>query len=129
MKLNRKGFTLVELLAVFVVLGIIAAITIPAIGGIIHSSKENVYTKQIETLKNTAKTYMASNSKDLPKTTDEAKCISLEQLKKEGILKKENIRDPRKSNEYLDGGILVRYNGVKYTYEYMENLDECETIG
>jgi type IV pilus assembly protein PilA len=32
---NRKGVTLVELLAVVVILGIIAAIAVPTIGGLI----------------------------------------------------------------------------------------------
>lgn len=36
----RKGFTLVELLAVIVVLAIILAIAIPGISGIIESSKK-----------------------------------------------------------------------------------------
>ena len=33
---NEKGLTLVELLAVIVILGIIAAIAVPSIGGIIR---------------------------------------------------------------------------------------------
>lgn len=36
---NEKGLTLVELLAVIVILGIIAAIAIPAIGNIIENSR------------------------------------------------------------------------------------------
>lgn len=36
---NEKGLTLVELLAVIVILGIIAAIAVPAIGGVISNSK------------------------------------------------------------------------------------------
>ena len=40
---NQKGFTLVELLAVIVILGIIAAIAIPSIGGIIDKSKEDAH--------------------------------------------------------------------------------------
>jgi type IV pilus assembly protein PilA len=46
---NQKGLTLVELLAVIVILGIIAAIAIPSIGGIIDNSKKNA-DEQTETL-------------------------------------------------------------------------------
>ncbi|WP_318615192.1 type II secretion system protein [Sporosarcina sp. YIM B06819] len=38
---NEKGLTLVELLAVIVILGIISAIAVPAIGNIITNSKVN----------------------------------------------------------------------------------------
>lgn len=38
---NEKGITLVELLAVIVILGIIAAIAVPAIGGMISKSRVN----------------------------------------------------------------------------------------
>lgn len=39
--IKQKGLTLVELLAVIVILGIIAAIAIPAIGNIIENSKKD----------------------------------------------------------------------------------------
>jgi type IV pilus assembly protein PilA len=38
---NQRGLTLVELLAVIVILGIIAAIAVPSIGGIIEKSKKD----------------------------------------------------------------------------------------
>ncbi|RFU71574.1 type II secretion system protein [Peribacillus saganii] len=40
---NQKGLTLVELLAVIVILGIIAAIAVPSIGGIIKNSKTDAH--------------------------------------------------------------------------------------
>lgn len=38
-KKNQKGLTLVELLAVIVILGIVAAIAVPAISGVISNAK------------------------------------------------------------------------------------------
>ncbi len=38
---NERGLTLVELLAVIVILGIIAAIAVPSIGDIIEKSRED----------------------------------------------------------------------------------------
>jgi len=38
---NQKGLTLVELLAVIVILGIVAAIAVPAVGNIIEDSRED----------------------------------------------------------------------------------------
>ncbi|MDQ0232817.1 type II secretion system protein [Metabacillus malikii] len=37
---NQRGLTLIELLAVIVILGIIAAIAVPAIGNLIENSRE-----------------------------------------------------------------------------------------
>ena len=42
-KFNKKGFTLVELLAVIVILALIMAIAIYSISGILQTSRENVY--------------------------------------------------------------------------------------
>lgn len=121
----KKGFTLVELLAVFIVLGIIAMITMPIVGNVIQTSKEKTYTKQLEIVKETARTYMTSHSAELPSTSGESKCVSIETLKKEGLLKNEDIKDPKENNKYFNGGILVTYDGVKYTYEYIEKIEEC----
>ncbi len=55
---NQKGLTLVELLAVIVILGVIAAIAVPAIGGVISNSKTNADVQSKELLKDTAVRYL-----------------------------------------------------------------------
>ncbi len=76
---NEKGFTLVELLAMLVVLGILMGVTIPNITGILSQSKNNQIledaTKMIETTKIKIATHSTGYDK-IPKISA-GECIVL----------------------------------------------------
>lgn len=57
---NRKGVTLVELLAVIVIMGIIAAIAVPAIGGLIENSRQKAAEAEYSNILDAARLYAQS---------------------------------------------------------------------
>lgn len=70
---NEKGLTLVELLAVIVILGIIAAIAVPAIGKIIDNTKDKAILADASNILSAAKLAIAEGSctSDTECTTDD----------------------------------------------------------
>ena len=59
--MNKKGFTLVELLAVVVILAIIAIIAVPLILGVIESSKKGAFKDSVYGLLEAGDIYVASS--------------------------------------------------------------------
>ena len=57
--LNNKGYTLVEILAVIVILGMLLVIVIPNVGNLINMNKENNIKQFNISIKNAAKLYIS----------------------------------------------------------------------
>ena len=62
---NRKGFTLVELLVVIVILGIVTGLSIPLIRNIQANNEKKEFKTYMETLKYSSKLYVDSYGEDL----------------------------------------------------------------
>ncbi len=71
---DQRGLTLVELLAVILILGIIAAIAVPSIGNIVAKSKYDAAKADAIQVINSAKLYVASNG--VPDTTTDTDLTS-----------------------------------------------------
>ena len=54
LKKNQKGFTLVVLLAVMVILGIMMAIAMPNVTGILNKNRASIYVEDAKKLATTA---------------------------------------------------------------------------
>lgn len=127
---NKNGFTLVELLAVIVILSLLALLTSTAVTKLVKDSKEDLYQTQIELIKASAEAWGADNIYKLP---SEGKCayITVENLKQYGILDS-SVVDPR-TNEQISDSLKIKissktgeYGGIITTYEVdPESVSGC----
>jgi len=71
-KNQDKGFTLVELLIVIVILGILATVTVFAVRGITSEAQTNACDTEVKTVQTAAQAYFASNPATLTLGADAA---------------------------------------------------------
>ncbi len=76
-KMNRKGFSLVELLAMMVVISILMVIAVPNIVGILKNSREDQGLEDVNNLINGAKAKISSKQAANPKETDACVIMTL----------------------------------------------------
>ena len=112
----KKGFTLVEMLAVITLLGLLALVVIPASEAIIKNSKNDSYNIQIQNIKNAMKNYASSNAFNMPTVNGDYVELTLGDLKREGFLEKEFINP--KNEKCFSNDILLRITRVKNNYKY-----------
>lgn len=141
---NKKGFTLVELLAVIVVLGIIMVIVIPAVSNNSKTAKEAVLKTKVNLVVDQASIwgedninyFLTSNKgplKDCTEAGNEVTCkLTFNDLAEAGYVKyddeeKKLITDPTKNRASLnDEIVLLTYD--KSTRKVSSKLDPNSTL-
>ena len=79
--MNKKGFTLTELIVVIVIIGLVLLIVIPVSSNIMQNNAEKKGTFYVQTLENAVNTYC-----DMYKTNN----VTLKELTSEGLFKTES---------------------------------------
>ena len=124
----KKGFTLVELLAVLTVLGIIALISYPVVTKQINDSKEKSYKNQIKTIVNAANRWAFDNDNLLPyeENGNTSINVSIETIQQAGYLQSGDVIDPR-NDEPMVGCIEITYDKTykQHEYKYVKECDDA----
>jgi prepilin-type N-terminal cleavage/methylation domain-containing protein len=125
--INKKAFTLIELMAVVIILGIVSTITVVAINYTIQTSKQRLYIEQIERLTSSVRKWAVDNTEQLPTSEGGVVFFSVSRLKDEGIVDTEVVMDPRTSTE-LDGCVTIKYEPSFQEYDYKYEDMDCSLV-
>ena len=119
----KRGFTLVELLAVLILLGVVSLIAIPSIGKILNRSREKARESTKNELIKAAKNYYADNIRELP-DDGSYKCLSVSKIEENGYISNDDIVDPT-TEEKLTGYVKIYFDNTynQYTYEYVKSCE------
>ena len=121
--MNKKGFTLVELLAVIVILSIITIVSFTIIFKLVSKSRDNIYEENIKLLEKAAEKWQLDHE-DLVGTTTPY-CLDVADIEKGGYISKDSLKDPRQTkSKKIEGYVKITYDTTYKQYEF-EYVEQC----
>ena len=111
-----KGFTLVELLAVIVILSLLLLVTVTTVSSQFKNSKDDLYDTQLNNIKLAAEMWGSDNKTKLNSISD---CVSLTlgYLKDEGYVDA-NIKNTYTGELFEDNEVFVNITKETNRYKY-----------
>ena len=112
---NKKGFTLTEILATIVILGIILAIAVPSYNALSKKFEKEYYDKLDKSVLAAAKSYWKDNPDKRPKELLKSDHIMLDDLIKKKHI--ENVTEYRSKKGLKGYIIIINVGNGKYDYK------------
>ena len=125
--MKQKAFTLIELLAVIVILALIALVVFPAINNVLSDSKKDAYKSQINIIEKAAKEYYLEHINELPENG--CNSVEISELISQGYIASDDLEegniiiDPR-TDKQLTGVVEVRDEKNQYSYTFRGSNEE-----
>lgn len=128
--MNKKGFTLVEMIGVLIIMGILASIVTVQFSQIIKENRKKLNEEQKSRIVETAKNITLNNKSCLTKASNEEKGvkITLDQMKKFGYISNKDLKN-LEDNTILNSCVVVKWDASysKFLYEYNDTCPEVES--
>jgi len=126
----KRGFTLIELVAVIFLLGMILIIVVPIINDNLMESKSNLSTEQIRQIESAARQWGVDNlsiqeSKPVDMNGNEVSEVTIRTLQTKGYLDDKAIIDAKTKEEIsYTYKVCISYEDNQFVYEY-KGSDSC----
>ncbi|MDD4036533.1 MAG: prepilin-type N-terminal cleavage/methylation domain-containing protein [Bacilli bacterium] len=119
---KKRGLTLVELLAVIVVLAILLTIALPNFFNIISKTRRDLYDRQKQLIEDTTSKYVLLNEAILNEVLNKGDSvyITVGHLMNESLLDR-NLKDPRTNEDIVANNkiLITNLGDSRYKYEYI----------
>ena len=118
--MNKRGFTLVELIGTIVILLVLSLLVFPNLLNLIKNSKKDISTSTKDFIYGQAKSYIYDNVNDYTLKEGNIYCIGLKDLVSKNYLNTP-LKDAESGNDIdLSKQIEVKVNNNDYSYELVE---------
>ena len=123
--MNKKGFTLIEVIMVIAIITILSLILIPNVMVLINENKKRSCEKMIDNIESAAKMYVNQNKYELGFDCNKTKGIKLKTLVDAGYLGGELVNPINKEKIDLKSEVSVNYNCKVKVFKYKVNNINC----
>ena len=107
--MNQKGFTLVELLAVIIVIGLLASFALPQVLNQFNNNAGKLSEQQKNLIEESAYSYLLENESKYKNATK--KCVTIKQLVTDDAL------DETFAKQVFGDDYATKNDGVSYSYQ------------